>query len=178
MNKGDWFAEAVEFVVSEGLFKGVSDDEFNPNGGMTRAMLVTVLWRLEGAPKAAYANGFADVEDGSWYDAAVTWASANGLVKGYNATTFGPNDMITREQMATILFRYAYMRGLNTGYRADLSRYTDAGSISGYAREAMSWAVETGIISGMTSTTLNPAGTATRAQVATILMRFVKWFGL
>lgn len=178
VNPGDWFYKAVNFVVSEGLFKGVSNKEFNPHGGMTRAMLVTVMWRLEGSPKAAYNNGFADVEAGSWYDAAVTWASANGLVKGYSSTTFGPYDMITREQMATILFRYAQMRGLNTSYRADLSRYTDAGSISGYAREAMSWAVETGIISGMTETTLNPAATATRAQVATILMRFVKWFGL
>jgi len=173
-----WYAKAVDFVVGRGLFNGVSDTEFNPDGSMTRAMLVTVLWRLEGEPVVGYQNSFRDVAAGSWYYDAVTWASSEGIVNGYDAYTFGPNNLITREQMATILYRYAQMRNFNTDFRANLSKYADNGSISGYAREAMSWAVGTGIITGMTETTLNPAGTATRAQVATILMRFIRWYSL
>ena len=156
-----------------GLFTGVTDTTFNPDGSMTRGMLVTVLWRMEGSP-AAGSSDFTDVANGSWYDEAVAWANEEGIVTGMTETTFAPNAAITREQMATMLYRYAKYLGLNTRVKADLSDYTDADSISAYAEDAMAWAVGAGLINGVTDTTLNPAGTATRAQVATILVRFAE----
>ena len=175
VNRYDWYAEAVEMVVSAGLFEGVSENRFDPNGTMTRAMLVTVLWRLAGEPEADSASSFSDVSRRAWYADAVAWANENGIVTGINEATFAPDQNITREQMAVILYRYAQTIGLDVSARADLSGYADASGISAYAEEAMSWAVAEGLISGMTETTLAPKGTATRAQVATILMRFVNY---
>jgi len=139
---------------------------------MTRAMLVTVLWRMEGAPKAR-ACEFKDVAEGAWYEEAVAWAAEESIVNGMTETSFAPNAAITREQMATILYRYAQYKGMSTRGNADLDDYTDADSISAYAAKAMNWAVANGLITGMTETALAPTGTATRAQVATILMRFL-----
>lgn len=170
-----WYADSVYAAVDMGLFTGVSDNYFQPDGSMTRAMLVTVLWRLEGSP-AAGSSDFADVANGSWYDKAVAWANEEGIVTGISDASFAPNAAITREQMATMLYRYAKYLGLNTAAKADLSDYADADKISAYAVDAMAWAVRAGLINGVTADTLAPAGTATRAQVATILVRFVEKF--
>lgn len=172
---GDWYADAVEMVVSQGLFEGVSYNEFNPNGTMTRAMLVTVLWRLAGQPVPYAGSSFSDVPSYEWYADAVAWAQQSGIVDGVSETSFAPNQSITREQMAVILHRYAKSLGYSGAQSADLFWYADGAKVSSYAQDAMSWAVAKGLISGMTESTLAPQGTATRAQVATILMRFVNY---
>ena len=171
---GSWYEEAIGFVTDRGLFQGTSDTTFSPELSMTRAMLVTVLWRLDGKPDSAAADGFDDVPGDQWYSEAVSWAAANGIVDGYGDGRFGPDDPITREQMAVILYRYCAVKGYETSEPADISRYDDAESVSSWAREAMCWANAAGLITGMTETTLAPKETATRAQVATILMRFVR----
>jgi hypothetical protein len=171
---GSWYEEAIGFVTDRGLFQGTSDTTFSPELSMTRAMLVTVLWRLDGKPSPSAAAGFDDVPGGQWYSEAVSWAAANGIVDGYGDGRFGPDDPITREQMAVILYRYCAFKGYETSEPADISRYDDAESVSSWAREAMCWANGAGLITGMTETTLAPKETATRAQVATILMRFVR----
>lgn len=169
-----WYHPYVDYVVAHGLFGGTSQTTFAPDAPMTRAMLVTVLWRYEGEPKG-YANTFSDVnaKDGSWYIDAVAWAAANGVVNGVSTDRFAPNSNITREQMATILFRYAQKKGLNTDRRGDLSGFPDAGSVSGYAKEPLQWCVAEGIINGSDGKLL-PQGNATRAQVATILTRYIE----
>ena len=167
-----WYVEAVNYAVRNGLMNGVGNDQFNPEGSMTRAMLVTVLWRYEGEPEG-YENTFSDVnsKDGSWYVDAVAWAATNNIVGGVGNGKFDPEGEITREQMATILFRYANWKGIETSKRGDLSAFPDANKISAYAKEAIQWAVAEGIINGSDGKLL-PQGNATRAQVATILMRF------
>ena len=171
---GDWYYDAVAYVYENGLMTGTSGTLFSPNATTTRAMIVTILYRLEGSPVANGSAGFTDVAYGTWYTAAVNWAAANDIVTGYGSGKFGPMDPITREQMAAILFRYADFKGMDTTARADLSGYTDAGDISAYAVEAMSWANAEGFITGTTATTLKPQGSATRAQVATILTRYAQ----
>ena len=171
---GDWYYDAVAYVYENGLMTGTSGTLFSPNATTTRAMIVTILYRLEGSPVANGSAGFTDVAYGTWYTAAVNWAAANDIVTGYGSGKFGPMDPITREQMAAILFRYADFKGMDTSARADLSGYTDAGDISAYAVEAMSWANAEGFITGTTATTLKPQGSATRAQVATILTRYAQ----
>lgn len=177
VSSNDWFADAVSYVVREGLFEGVSDDKFDPNGNMTRAMLVTVLWRMEGSPKVYGYADFKDVARGTWYTTAVAWASKHGIVKGISDTEFAPNASITREQMAALLFRYAEYKGMDTSASASLKGYADGAKVSKYAQVPMEWAVTFGLIQGMNDNMLAPQGTATRAQVATILMRFDQWFG-
>ena len=143
---------------------------------MTRAMLVTVLWRYAGRPEAGK-NPFTDVPAEQWYTEAVTWAAENGVVSGVGNGRFAPNGNITREQMASILFRYAKLTGLDTSKRGELAGFPDEGQVSSWAREALSWAVGEGIISGTAEggrTILKPQGNATRAQVASILMRFIR----
>ena len=141
---------------------------------MNRAMLVTVLWRLDGKPAAEQAAAFADVEKGSYYADAVAWANANGIVKGYSETQFAPNDKVTREQLAAILYRYAQFKGYDVSKAADLSGYKDFSQISAYAVDNMKWAAGAGIVNGRTADTLAPQGESTRAEVATMLMRFVQ----
>lgn len=167
-----WYKDGVEFAVFNGLMNGVSNNRFDPSGSMTRAMLVTVLWRYEGSPHEG-TNVFSDVPDKEWYTDAVAWAAENAVVNGIGNGKFGPNGNITREQMATILFRYAQKKGLDTSKRGDLNGFPDAGNVSSYASEAISWAVGEGIINGSDGKLL-PQGNATRAQVATILMRFIR----
>lgn len=172
---GFWAEDAIAFVVENGLFQGTTSTTFEPNTEMSRAMLVTVLWRLDGEPTPTAANTFADVKNGVYYTDAVAWANEKGIVTGYTATQFGSNDNVTREQMATIMYRYAVMKGLDTTVGADtnLLSYKDANQISAYAMDALTWANGAGIITGRTADTLVPQGDSTRAEVATIMMRFV-----
>lgn len=174
VNPKSWYHLYVDYAVTKGLFGGTSANTFEPESAMTRAMLVTVLWRYEGQPKG-YQNIFVDVnaKDGSWYIDAVAWAAANDIVGGVGNNKFDPNGNITREQMATILFRYAQKKGFDTSKRGDLSSFPDANKISGYATEALRWAVAEGLVNGSDGKVL-PQGNATRAQVATILMRFIE----
>ncbi len=168
----DWFNEAVKYAVTNRLMNGTSDTTFSPNQNMTRAMLVTVLYRLAGEPDVTADNAFDDVEDGQWYTDAVLWASENEIVSGYGGGLFGTNDSVTREQMAAILYNYAAYKGYDVTAAADLVAFADAGDISDWASRAMRWASAEGLINGVTETSLAPSGSATRAQVATILMRF------
>ena len=167
-----WYAQAVAYVYRQGLMSGTAQDRFSPDLTTNRAMLVTILYRLAGSPTVDGGSAFTDVASGDWYASGVAWASANGIVTGYGDGRFGPNDPITREQMAAILYRYAGFAGQSTAGQADLSGYTDAGQVSPYAAEPMGWAVDQGLITGVSAGTLAPGGSATRAQVATILMRF------
>lgn len=166
----DWFYDAVEYVYDEGLMSGTSATTFAPNGTTTRGMIVTILHRLEGLP-VVYGETFTDVAEGAYYADAVAWASGMGVVTGYGDGRFGPNDAITRQQLATILFRYAGFYGKNTVPRALLDDFKDADSVTDYAIDAMQWAVAEDLIKGSDGY-LNPNGFATRAQVATILERF------
>lgn len=177
VNPGDWFYDAVEYAYVNGLMDGVSENEFGPNMTLTRAMVVTILYRYEGSPAVYDVSPFTDVVEGTWYADAVIWAAANDIVNGTSETTFSPNSPITREQFAAILFRYATYRAYSVSARADLSVFRDADQISAYAVDAMSWTVAEGIITGVTDTTLEPKGNTTRAQAAMILMRFAEKFG-
>ena len=173
-----WYVDAVTDTVQRGLFKGVSETSFDPQGSMTRAMLVAVLHRLEGTPAAIGISGFEDVPSGTWYADAVAWARESGVVEGYSDTLFGPEDLITREQMATILHRDSERKGQDVSKVVELSRYTDEHEVSDWARQAMSWANAEGLIIGRSENTLNPKDTATRAEVAMIMMRYCKWMEL
>ena len=166
-----WYTDAVKYVYANGLMSGTSDTVFSPAVVTTRSMIVSLLYRLEGEPSATAAP-FPDVADGQWYTNAVNWAAANGIVSGYGDGRFGPADPITREQMASILYRYAQYKGYDVTGSADLSGYADASTISSYAVGAMQWANAEGLISGTSATTLSPKGSATRAEAAALLMRF------
>ncbi len=168
--EGAWYYDAVSYVYANGLMDGVSASEFAPDANMTRAMLVTILWRLEGGPVVNYLMPFADVDGGAWYAEAVRWAASEGIVEGVSATEFAPDAEITREQLAAILHRFAG----EPATAANLATFTDAASVSAYAVDAMAWCVEQGIITGVTDDTLAPQSTATRAQCAAMLMRFAE----
>ena len=166
-----WYYNAVEYVYENGLMSGVSGGRFAPDDTLTRAMLVQTLYAMEGRPASASA-GFADVASGDWYASAVNWAAANGVVSGVSETGFGPNNALTREQLALILYRFAQYKGYDVTGTSDLAAYADGSSVSGWAAEAMGWAVDAGLISGVGGNQIAPTGTATRAQVAQILMNF------
>lgn len=166
-----WYYNAVEYVYENGLMSGVSGGRFAPDDTLTRAMLVQTLYAMEGRPAAASA-GFADVASGDWYASAVNWAAANGVVSGVSETGFGPNNALTREQLALILYRFAQYKGYDVTGTSDLAAYADGSSVSGWAAEAMGWAVDAGLISGVGGNQIAPTGTASRAQVAQILMNF------
>ena len=169
-----WYHDGVHYCLDESLMKGMSDVEFWPNGDVTRAQIVTILWRIEGSKVVNYAMKFKDVEDGSWYAEAIRWAASEDVVTGYSDEAFGPNDSVTREQLATILYRYAKYKGMDvTGKVAELDKFSDGASVSAYALPAMKWAVGSQIINGTTTTTLSPKGTATRAQAASLMQRFL-----
>ena len=173
VEENGWYHTGVDFMVRNGFMNGVADDAFDVDGNLTRAQLVTILYRIAGEPESTATNPFADVADGQWYTNAVIWAAENGIVKGVNTTTFAPNDQITREQIATILFRYAKAEKVE----GKLAGFPDAGEVSDYAADAMAWAVEQGLINGISEsdgkTYLAPQETATRAQIAVILMRYL-----
>ena len=169
VKSGNWFYDAVKYAYAQGLMTGTSATTFAPNGTMNRAMIVTVLYRLEKSPAVTGASKFTDVPAGQWYSDAVAWAAANKIVNGYDETTFGPMNAVTREQMAAILFRYEQVKGLeNVTLEENLNRFPDQNKISAYAIPALQWAVGQKIINGNADGTLNPTGTATRAQVAQI----------
>ena len=172
VNEGDWFYDAVAYAYENGLMDGVGGNRFAPNSATTRAQLVTILYRLEGQPAVSGDLPFTDVEAGTWYTNAVGWAAQNGIVNGVGDDTFAPGNDLTREQLVTILYRYAESKGYDVSASADLAGYPDGEEIQAYAREAMAWAVAENIIQGMEDDTLKPAGNASRAQIATILMRF------
>lgn len=172
VKSGDWFYNDVKYVYEKGMMAGTAADVFAPNATTTRAMIVTILYRLEGSPAVTGTNAFVDVPAGQWYTDAVNWAAANQIVKGTSATTFAPNDSITREQMAAILYRYAQYKGYDVTKKADLSGYSDNSQVSAYAKDALAWANAAKLINGVTNTTLAPQGNATRAQVSAILHRF------
>ena len=171
-----WYADAVSYVAENGIMNGAGNGTFAPDTVMSRAMLVQVLYNLEGKPEAADC-AFTDVAADAWYADAVAWAADAGIVTGVSDTNFAPDQMMTREQIATILYRYAAYKNYDVTASNDLSSYTDAGQIGSYAVEAMQWANGAGLITGSTATTLNPLGSATRAEVATILMRFLESVG-
>ena len=169
VKSGNWFYDAVKYAYAQGLMTGTSATTFTPNGTMNRAMIVTVLYRLEKSPAVTGASKFTDVPAGQWYSDAVAWAAANKIVNGYDETTFGPMNAVTREQMAAILFRYEQYKGLeNVTLEENLNRFPDQNKISAYAIPALQWAVGQKIINGNADGTLDPTGTATRAQVAQI----------
>lgn len=173
VKEGDWFYDAVVYAYENDLMQGTSGTAFSPNVKMNRAMLVTILYRLEGEPAVSGDVSFTDVPD-AYYTEAVAWAASNGLVEGFENNTFKPTQNITREQFATILYRYAAFKKADTTVSGDLSGFTDAASTSTWAKDAMTWAVDNGIIQGVTPTTLAPQNTATRAQGAAMLMRFIE----
>ncbi|MBE6944686.1 MAG: hypothetical protein E7459_01185 [Ruminococcaceae bacterium] len=168
--KGQWYHEAVDFVVGANLMHGISETSFAPNATTSRAMVVTTLYRMAGSPEVNGENNFTDLTQ-DWYAAAVQWAVETGVTTGYSETIFAPNAPITREQLATMLYRYAKACGMDVSAQADLSGYTDAGKISSWALTAMAWANAEGIIQGDSETTLSPRATSTRAQLAMVLTR-------
>lgn len=169
---GDWFTSDVIYVTLTGLMNGTGDG-FSPNNNINRAQLVTVLYRMAGEPEVTGENPFTDVPDGQWYTDAVLWAAENGITDGTSETTFSPNDALTREQMATFLYRFAnFEAGEPIEVTGDLSGYTDADLVADYAVDAMTWAVGEGVISGIGNNTLAPDNTASRAQMATVLTRY------
>ena len=175
VKESDWFYATVKYAGENGIMNGVSETEFAPNQTLTRAMLVTILYRVEGSPRLESDSKFTDVGSSEWYSAPVIWAAENGIVNGITETEFAPNQAITREQIAAIMYRYAKVKGYDTTQGGMAVReFEDYDSISSWAKEAMQWAVNTKLISGKTATTVNPLDAATRAESATIIMRFIE----
>ena len=174
VRRGDWFYDDVRYVYETGLMNGTANRIFAPSVSTTRAMIVTILWRLEGSPVVNFAMRFRDVVENAWYSEAVRWAAANGIVTGYTEQTFGPNDNIAREQLAAILHRYANYKGydVSVGEDTNILSFDDAQTISGYAVPAMQWACGAGLMQG-SNRKLLPTAQATRAQVAAMLHRFL-----
>ena len=168
---GDWFYDDVVYAYGKGLMNGTDTTTFAPNNTTTRAMVVTMLYRMEGEPAVSAAVSFEDVATDAYYNKAVAWASQNDIVSGMSDTTFAPNNAITREQMASVLYRYAQYKGIDTSTRGDLSKFSDASAVSSYAEHTLSWANGVGLIGGMTDGTIAPQAGATRAQVAAIMTR-------
>lgn len=168
-----WAKDAINFAAGHELFNGVGDGAFAPDSGMTRAMLVTVLHRLEGEPASGRGGSFRDVVSGAWYADAVYWAANCGIVDGYGDVRFGTEDNITREQLAVILYRYAQYLGLDISSAVTLDQFSDSGDVSSWARTALEWAVANGVITGKPGSLLDPAGEVNRAEVAVVLQRMV-----
>ncbi len=168
-----WYHNGVHYALQQGIMKGVGEGTFQPEGSSSRAMVVTILWRLEGSPESAEDLTFRDVSPEAWYADAVRWAAGTGIVQGYDETSFGPNDPVTREQLAVILFRYDTGRGSEPEALAE-PVFSDAASISPWAKEAVGWAVSLGILRGTADNLLQPGASATRAQTATMLMRYTE----
>ena len=173
----EWYRDSVAYVFGKGLMNGVTEDAFAPDSPVSRGMLVTILHRMAGSPDAAGAVTFPDVPPGFYYEAPIAWAAGNGIVNGYPDGNFGPEDSVTREQMATILSRYAQNQGVDTSAAADLSVFSDRDTVNDYAVAPFAWANAVQLINGVTADTLVPQGQATRAQMATIIMRYDQQFG-
>ena len=171
VNAGDWFYEYVAYVYNNGIMDGVGTGEFSPNAATTRGMVVTVLYRLYGEPAVSGGSSFTDVAPGAYYADAVAWASNAGIVNGTSGTTFSPNDLVTREQFAAMLYRYMQYTGADTSARASLSGFADAGKVSSYAADAVAWTVAEGVLNGRSATEIAPQGNCTRAEVAAMITR-------
>ena len=172
VQENNWFVDSVYHAVNNGWFSGTSETTFSPYLSTTRGMIATVLWRMENQPTGTAASIFEDVANGAYYADGVNWAQANSIVGGYGNGKFGPEDNITREQMAAILYRYAQLKGYDVSKTASLDSFTDASATADYAKAPMAWAVANGLISGKGNGLLDPCGNATRAEVAAILTRF------
>ena len=170
---GHWALDAIRFVYDQGLMTGTKETLFSPKKPLNRAMLATILYRMEGSPAVTGENPYTDVAAGTWYTDAVLWASEQGIVNGYGNGKFGPLNNITREQLAAMLLRYSDYKKYNTDAQNDLASYADADDISAWALEALRWANAQGLVTGRTETTLVPQGDTTRAETATILMRYL-----
>lgn len=177
--KNEWYSESVEYVFENGLMNGTSKTTFEPASSITRGMIVTIIYRMEGMPTVVSESKYTDVNKEFYYYSPIVWATENGIVNGYSKEIFAPNDRITREQFAAILYRYADYKGLDVSFDLRiveaLKKYDDNSLINDYAKDAISWANHSKLITGTSVTTLEPQGTATRAQAATIFMRFDKW---
>jgi hypothetical protein len=173
VGENDWYYQAVDYVYRNQLFAGTSEEHFEPKTPMSRAMLVTVLWRLEGQANIDINQVFSDVPAGEYYARAVDWANRQEIVKGYGDSRFGPLDNITREQMAVILYKFAEFKGYDTSAAADLGIFHDSSSVSSWARDAVKWAVASQILTGKGNGILDPSGNASRAEAASILMRLL-----
>ena len=174
VSEKDWFYSDVMFVYENGLMLGTSKTLFSPHGTVTRGMMATILWRMEGSPAPKGKNGFTDVEAGKWYADAITWTAENGIFAGYGKDKFGPDDPITREQLAAIFYRYAGYKGYDLTVKGNLDKFKDADKITDYAKTAMGWAVGSGLVKGKSGNLLDPQGTATRAEIAAMLHRFIE----
>ena len=175
VDSDDWYADAVSYVLEKGIMNGVDADKFQPEATLTRGMFATILHRVEETPAVDGEISFSDILDGEWYADAVAWANANGIVKGISETEFAPNNNITREQIATIIYRYCQFKGIDvTTGEVILANYDDFGAVSDYAVEAIKYAVGSGLMKGRTDRTLNPRENVTRAEAATLIMRFVE----
>lgn len=172
--ENDWFYDAVYYVYDSGLMEGTSSTTFAPMLTTTRSMVTTILWRAEGQPQTDNTVSYPDVEADTWYTEAICWGTEEGIVKGYGDGNFGPNDLITREQFATILYRYAQYKGYDVSASDDLSAFPDADQTGSWAVDAVKWAVGSGLLNGKDGGLLDPLGVASRAEVATILMRFME----
>jgi hypothetical protein len=170
---GHWAENAIREAIQRGLFNGVSETSFDPNGTLSRAMIITVLWRLSGSPAPQGNVSFSDLEAGKWYSGPIAWAAENGIVQGYEDGRFGTNDDVSRDQIVTIIFRYAEQSGMDMSGRADISGFADADAVPSWATDATAWAVNAGLIRGRDDNTLSPAAGATRAELATIMIRFL-----
>ena len=178
VNMTDWHYDAVEYAYRNGIMTGINPTTFAPNDPLARAQFAVILHRLNGTPAMDYADRFHDVGAGIWYTDAILWAADTDVVTGYSNGNFGPSDYINREQMALMMYRYAGYKGYDTSARADFGSYQDAANVSDFAKEAMQWAVGEGIITGKyQETQLDPQGNATRAECATIMMRFMEKYG-
>lgn len=174
VSEKDWFYNDAMFVYKNGLMLGTSKTLFSPHGTVTRGMMATILWRMEGSLAPKGENSFTDVEAGRWYADAITWAAENGIFAGYSMDKFGPDDPITREQLTAIFYRYADYKGYKLTVTGNLDKFEDADKITDYANTVMQWAVGNGLIKGKAETLLDPQGTATRAEIAAMLHRFVE----
>ena len=174
VSEKDWFYNDAMFVYKNGLMLGTSKTLFSPHGTVTRGMMATILWRMEGSLAPKGENSFTDVEAGRWYADAITWAAENGIFAGYSKDKFGPDDPITREQLTAIFYRYADYKGYKLTVTGNLDKFEDADKITDYAKMVMQWAVGNGLIKGKAETLLDPQGTATRAEIAAMLHRFVE----
>ena len=178
ISEKDWFYGDVMFVYENGLMLGTSKTLFSPHGTAMRGMMATILWRMEGSPVPKGKNSFTDVEAGKWYADAITWTTENGIFAGYGKDKFCPDDPITREQLAAIFYRYADYKGYDLTVKGDLDKFKDADKITDYAKTAMQWAVGSGLVKGKSGNLLDPQGTATRAEIAAMLHRFIEKYEL
>ena len=178
VSEKDWFYGDVMFVYENGLMLGTSKTLFSPHGTAMRGMMATILWRMEGSPVPKGKNSFTDVEAGKWYADAITWTAENGIFAGYGKDKFGPDDPITREQLAAIFYRYADYKGYDLTVKGNLDKFKDADKITDYAKTAMQWAVGSGLVKGKSGNLLDPQGTATRAEIAAMLHRFIEKYEL